>query len=66
MDRKIIKLRETIIVNRMLKISAMFAISTFYVSHVSAITVSDKANKLAKENIIIDSHIDVPYRLEEK
>ena len=66
MDRKIIKLRETIIVNRILKISAMFAISTFYVSHVSAITVSDKANKLAQENIIIDSHIDVPYRLEEK
>jgi membrane dipeptidase len=32
----------------------------------SAITVSDKANKLAQENIIIDSHIDVPYRLEEK
>jgi membrane dipeptidase len=44
----------------------MFAFSTLYVSYVSAITVSDKANKLAQENIIIDSHIDVPYRLEEK
>jgi membrane dipeptidase len=53
-------------VNRILKISGIFAISTLYVSLASAITVSDKANKLAQENIIIDSHIDVPYRLEEK
>ena len=52
--------------NRILKLSAMFAFSTLYVSFASAITVSDKANKLAQENIIIDSHIDVPYRLEEK
>ncbi len=51
---------------RILKISALFAISTLYISNISAITVSDKANKLAQENIIIDSHIDVPYRLEEK
>lgn len=64
MDRKIIKPRETIIVNRILNLSAVFAISTLYVSHVSAITVSEKAHKLAQENIIIDSHIDVPYRLE--
>jgi membrane dipeptidase len=53
-------------VNRILRISAIFAIGTLYISQVSAITVSDKANKLAQENIIIDSHIDVPYRLEEK
>jgi len=53
-------------VKRILKISALFAISTLYISNISAITVSDKANKLAQENIIIDSHIDVPYRLEEK
>ena len=52
--------------NRILNLSAVFAISTLYVSHVSAITVSDKANKMAQENIIIDSHIDVPYRLEKK
>jgi membrane dipeptidase len=64
MDRKIIKPRETIIVNKILNLSAVFAISTLYVSHVSAITVSEKAHKLAQENIIIDSHIDVPYRLE--
>jgi len=53
-------------VKRIFNISALFAISTLCVSHVSAITVSDKAHKLAQENIIIDSHIDVPYRLEEK
>lgn len=52
--------------NRILKISGIFVISTLYVSQATAITVSDKANKLAQENIIIDSHIDVPYRLEEK
>jgi membrane dipeptidase len=51
---------------RILKIGALFVFSTLCTSHVSAITVSDKANKLAQENIIIDSHIDVPYRLEEK
>jgi membrane dipeptidase len=53
-------------VNRILKISTLFAISALYASHVSAIEVSEKANKLAQQNIIIDSHIDVPYRLEEK
>jgi hypothetical protein len=45
MDRKIIKPRETIIVNRILNLSAVFAISTLCVSHVSAITVSEKAHK---------------------
>lgn len=40
--------------------TALFSPSTY------AIEVSNKANKLAQENIIIDSHIDVPYRLEEK
>tara|TARA_R110002167_G_scaffold117381_1_gene293313 strand:+ start:10045 stop:11241 length:1197 start_codon:yes stop_codon:yes gene_type:complete len=53
-------------VNKRLKLGSLFAISTMYVSSVLAITVTDKANKLAQENIIIDSHIDVPYRLEEK
>ncbi len=55
--------------NKILKLGSLFAISTLYVgaiSTVSAITVSDKANKMAQENIIIDSHIDVPYRLEKK
>lgn len=31
-----------------------------------AIEVSDKANKLAQENIIVDGHIDVPYRVHDK
>jgi membrane dipeptidase len=53
-------------VNKILKFGSLFAISTLYVSSVLAITVSDKAHKLAQENIIIDSHIDVPYRLEKK
>ncbi len=52
--------------SRILKLGSLLAISILYVSGVSAIAVSDKANKLAQENIIIDSHIDVPYRLEEK
>lgn len=55
--------------NKILKLGSLFAISTLYVGAIntaSAITVSDKANKLAQENIIIDSHIDVPYRLEKK
>ncbi|WP_339721423.1 dipeptidase [uncultured Paraglaciecola sp.] len=46
--------------------TAFFALSVLCANHVAAITVSEKANKLAQENIIIDSHIDVPYRLEEK
>lgn len=50
--------------NKILKFGSLFAISTLYVSSVLALTVSDKAHKLAQENIIIDSHIDVPYRLE--
>jgi membrane dipeptidase len=53
-------------VNKILKFGSLLAISTLYVGSVMAITVSDKAHKLAQENIIIDSHIDVPYRLEKK
>tara|TARA_R110000751_G_scaffold307911_1_gene435133 strand:+ start:57413 stop:58609 length:1197 start_codon:yes stop_codon:yes gene_type:complete len=53
-------------VNKIPKITAFFALSVLCANHVAAITVSEKANKLAQENIIIDSHIDVPYRLEEK
>jgi membrane dipeptidase len=33
---------------------------------VAAIEVSDHAKKLAKETIILDSHIDVPYRMHKK
>lgn len=40
--------------------------AAFFSTSSTAITVTEKAKKLAQENIIIDSHIDVPYRLEEK
>lgn len=40
--------------------------ATFFSTNSTAITLTEKAKKLAQENIIIDSHIDVPYRLEEK
>jgi membrane dipeptidase len=53
-------------VNRKLKLGYLLATTALFGSQVHAIEVSDKANKLAQENIIIDSHIDVPYRLEEK
>ena len=51
---------------RICKLGSLLAISILYVSTVAAITVSDKAKKLAQENIIIDSHIDVPHRIEKK
>ena len=31
-----------------------------------AVTVSEKAKKIAQETIIVDSHIDVPYRMHKK
>jgi membrane dipeptidase len=43
----------------------MLATALFSTSS-TAITLTEKAKKIAQENIIIDSHIDVPYRLEEK
>ncbi|MGS2719642.1 dipeptidase [Paraglaciecola aestuariivivens] len=47
-------------------LSIILLSSTVFSLNVMAIKLSDKANKLAQEQIIIDSHIDVPYRLEEK
>ena len=41
-------------------------VTALFSSSSTAITLTEKAKKLAQENIIIDSHIDVPYRLEEK
>ena len=52
--------------NKILKIGSLFAATALYISGVSAIEVTEKAKQLAQQNIIIDSHIDVPYRLEEK
>jgi len=45
-----------------LLIAGMFALATT----VSAAEVSDKARRLADELLIVDTHIDVPYRLEDK
>ena len=42
------------------------AISTFLAFNAQAIDVTPKAKKLAHETIILDSHIDVPYRVHKK
>ncbi|MFT6528843.1 MAG: membrane dipeptidase [Psychrosphaera sp.] len=42
------------------------AISTFLAFNAQAIDVTPKAKKLAQETIILDSHIDVPYRVHKK
>ncbi|MDU0112945.1 dipeptidase [Psychrosphaera aquimarina] len=42
------------------------AISTFVAFNAQAIDVTPKAKKLAQETIILDSHIDVPYRVHKK
>jgi membrane dipeptidase len=47
-------------------IGILLSTSTLFSPFSAAIEVSDKAIKLAQENILIDSHIDVPYRLQEK
>ena len=44
--------------------SAFFGLTA--TAQTSDIAVSDKARKLAKETIIVDGHIDVPYRVNEK
>ncbi|WP_158966904.1 dipeptidase [Paraglaciecola sp. L3A3] len=49
-----------------IKNSGLFVIAIIVTSQSHAITVSDKATKLAHDNILIDSHIDVPYRLNQK
>ncbi|MFT4937337.1 MAG: membrane dipeptidase [Paraglaciecola sp.] len=48
------------------KIGLLLASSAFFSVNILAIEASDKAIKLAQDNILIDSHIDVPYRLQEK
>ncbi|WP_428983649.1 dipeptidase [Psychrosphaera aquimarina] len=40
--------------------------STFVAFNAQAIDVTPKAKKLAQETIILDSHIDVPYRVHKK
>jgi membrane dipeptidase len=38
---------------------------TVKINQENVLTITQQANKIAKETIIIDTHIDVPYRLEE-
>jgi membrane dipeptidase len=55
--------------HKMIKLSTLVvAISLALSSQANAttITASDKAIKLAKDTILIDTHIDVPYRLHDK
>jgi membrane dipeptidase len=47
-------------------LARLVVITAFFTCSASAITVSEKAHQLAQNNIIVDTHIDVPYRLEEK
>ncbi|QMW14406.1 MULTISPECIES: dipeptidase [Pseudoalteromonas] len=48
--------------------SLVAAVSLALISqaHASETTASDKAIKLAKDTILIDTHIDVPYRIHDK
>lgn len=48
------------------KIGLLLATSTLFSINMQAMEASDKAIKLAQDNILIDSHIDVPYRLQKK
>ncbi|WP_407075551.1 dipeptidase [Paraglaciecola sp.] len=49
-----------------IKLGGLLVASALYVGQTTAIEVSDKAHQLAQQNIIIDSHIDVPYRVEKQ
>jgi len=48
--------------------SLVAAVSLALISqaHAEQATASDKAIKLAKDTILIDTHIDVPYRIHNK
>ncbi|MDU0356263.1 dipeptidase [Paraglaciecola aquimarina] len=46
--------------------SCALAISVLASTQSQAITVTEKAKKLAQENILVDTHIDVPYRINKK
>lgn len=48
------------------KTLSAIAILVAFSSLVSAIEVSEQARRIAKETIILDSHIDVPYRVHKK
>ena len=47
-------------------IGLLLVTSALFSVNLQALEASDKAIKLAHDNILIDSHIDVPYRLQKK
>lgn len=47
-------------------IGLLLVTSALFSVNMHALEASDKAIKLAQDNILIDSHIDVPYRLQKK
>lgn len=51
--------------NRFFALCPLFG-AVMLASSAQATTISDKANAIAQDTIIIDSHIDVPYRVHEK
>lgn len=48
------------------KLGYTLASAAIFTANAFAIDVSEKAHKLAQDTLIVDTHIDVPYRLEEK
>ncbi|MGJ8679753.1 dipeptidase [Paraglaciecola sp.] len=53
-------------ITQTLTLTGIALFTSLLTSYSYAIEVSDKAHKLAQENIIVDTHIDVPYRLNDK
>jgi membrane dipeptidase len=58
--------RETILVMKFLVILLALSFCTACVANNHQPTASDQARELTKKYIIVDGHIDVPYRLNEK
>ncbi|GAA0855476.1 dipeptidase [Aliiglaciecola litoralis] len=52
--------------NKMLGLCCAMALSACATAENSEFHASEKANKIAQKYILVDGHIDVPYRLQEK
>lgn len=61
-----ISFRETILLMKFLVILFAISFCTACVANNQQPLASDQARELAKKHIIVDGHIDVPYRLNEK
>jgi membrane dipeptidase len=48
------------------KLASLLTITAIISAPLQAIEVTEQAKKLAHENILVDTHIDVPYRLNDK